>query len=157
MAFWVGGAPGAPTQPAADEAFGPFDGVLIVMNIGRDNYRNLDMPKAYSEAVQDAVKQAHADGWAVIYAFDSKCGIDQPPDDWDFLPGHTHYRLMNDVCGRRFADFSLLPTPRMDEFRAMFEHLKLHKAFNFQGNGQLLIGSCRIDQLPVLLPLTVVI
>lgn len=159
MPVWID-APGAPVRPYNNnnDPFGPFDGALICMNIGKDNHRRLNLPRPYEESLLEAMRKALASGWVVINAFDYSVGIDVPPEPWPYVEGATHFRLMNDICGRQMADFALLPNPRMEEFRAMFTRLRSHKAFKIEGqNNQTIVGSCRIDNFPLLLPLTSVV
>lgn len=155
MAIWIGGAPGAPTPPYRETGpYGPFDGAFICMNIGRDNYRKLNLPRPYEDSLCEGMRTAMAAGWVVIHAYDLSIGIDRPPEEWPFMEDLTHFRMMGEICGRPKADFSLLPGPRMDEFRGMFDYLRLHKGFKIEGKGQRIVGSCKIDGLPTLLPLT---
>ena len=130
---------------------GPFDGVLIVLNIGKENYKSL--PEKFVQSVRDAVGEAHAAGWLVLYLFDSAIGAQPPPEEFDNIEGFDFYRRVQDVWGRSAADFEPLPDKRMKEFVSLAESIRQYKGFLIQGKAAKVIGSCSIAGSKTLMPL----
>ena len=142
MAIWVDRNENKPA--------GPFDGVLIVLNVGVENFKSL--PKEFLQSVRDAVGDAHAAGWLVLYLFDSAIGAQPPPEEFDNIEGFDFYRNMHDVWGRNVADFEPLPDKRMKEFVSLAESVREYKGFVVQGKAAKIVGQCSIAGSKTLMP-----
>lgn len=147
MAVWADRDENAPE--------GPFDGCLVIMNIGVENFASFD--KGYIERVLNAAADARASGWAILWVFNGELGVMRLPEEWEFMDGHDYIRPMSVVCGRRDSNFPTLPDARKAEFKAMADAVFSHKSFRFLGKTMTLMGSCSIDGTPVLLPPTEVL
>ena len=142
MAVWVDRDENKPA--------GPFDGVLIVLNVGNENFKSL--PKEFLQSVRDAVGEAHASGWLVLYLFDAFTA-QPPPEEFDNIEGMDFYRRLQEVWGRDKADFEPLPEKRMKEFLSLAESVRQYKGFVVQGKGVKAIGACSIAGSKTLMPL----
>jgi len=136
---------------------GPFDGLLMVLNVGNDSYPPRGWSQAYEDALIEAMTQAHYDGWAIVYLFDH--GTSMPPTHFDFIEDMDFLRLTNTYCGSRPAskgcDFSLLPQERDEEIAGIAAKIIQSPEFSFPGTPPVkVVGSCRIGGEEVLLPLT---
>jgi hypothetical protein len=145
----------------------PFDGCLIVMNIGKDNYRDLKMSREYELCICEAIKRAHAAGHAVLYLGDSLHGVMAPPDEFPALDGADVPRLMAQACRTQIAEFPANPMFRMAQFQEM-----ARLVYSNSRNGLLLpllfseksyevgrwriAGSCTIEGVKVLHPVTTI-
>ena len=149
MTIWVGQDPNEMSDPSA---FGPFDGCLVVMNIGLETYNDVyKLSPAYIEQVENCVADAHADGWLVLYLFDSDTGAQPPPEEFDVIEGMDFFRPMGMTCGRKDSNFALLPDKRNEEFAEMKRQIRS----KFRAGGEtVFVGQCSIDSVKVLLPPT---
>lgn len=129
---------------------GPFEGCLIVLNITQEELLAEDFVKVLSEAVA----QAHADGWAVLYLHDNDKGASPVPDFVPQAEGHDFPMLMSNVCSREKASFSLVPSKKNDEFQALFDNIMTLEGFCFEKNVGKLIGKCKLGGDDVMVPLT---
>ena len=134
------------------EVAGPFDGVLVVLNIGDGNYKTFS--EKYIASVREAVNDAHAAGFLVLYLFDTIVGAMPPPDEFDNMEDMDFYRMMKDIWARDKADFAPLPNKRMEEFMGLVKSIKESKLFSIPGKGAKIIGSCSIAGSQTLMPLT---
>lgn len=139
---------------ADEQRFGPFDGALIVMNIGSDDPAGEILPEHYMKSLQEAVSKAHTKGWAVVYAFDSERGVAPPLFELDAIHGMDFSRLMHDVCGLAKAEFDADPDARMSQFVSMTDRLFSHDAFSFASYGCEITGRCFIDSTQAIVPVT---
>lgn len=73
-----------------------FEGLLIVLNIGKDIVEKLD--KEFIDEIDLAIKEAHAHGKLVVYVFDSKVESMELCDSFDYLEGHDIIRQINTYC-----------------------------------------------------------
>lgn len=138
---------------ADEQKAGPFDGVLIVMNIGKDDGVEPDpLPQHYFDSLSEAVAMAHARGHAVVYVFDK--GIMLPRDELGSMTGMDFYRLMHEACGKATADFDLNPDRRNQQFIDMVDSIFSHGAFTFVGKAAKITGICRIDGCEAIVPVT---
>lgn len=132
---------------------GPYDGLMLIMNVGEDLVRTRPLPYDYERSLREAMAAAHAAGWAIVYCFDK--GTEKPPEDFEFIESHDHLRLMGETCKRQEADFSGMPDVRMAEFKAMaqatFDKID---TFKFTRRAATIAGRCRIAGMDVLLPVT---
>lgn len=127
------------------------NGCLMVMNIGNDNFETL--PDNYLNQIRDRVGQAHADGWMVLYVFDSATDPSKPPEYFDTAEEMDTVRMMFDVCGRRDSNFNLIPEQRLAEFNAIATSIINHPAFEtLRSENFAICGQCSIDGQKVLLP-----
>lgn len=127
------------------------NGCLLVMNIGNDNYN--DLPDNYVKTISERVNQAHADGWMVLYVFDSEVDPSQPPEYFDSSEDMDKVRMFFDVCGRRDSNFNLIPAKRLEEFNAISECVINHPDFECLRSANFAVcGQCSIDGRKVLLP-----
>jgi len=138
------------------DTYGPFDGVLLVLNIGEDNYESLNLPQEYEDALQDALANAHADGWAVIYLFDNMRGVCNPPEHFEFTEEVDFYRLMRQTVGTGEASFSRVASERAQQFESMLENIWKHQDFMFVGRSASIVGLCRVGGERVLFPVTAI-
>ena len=143
MAVWADKKEGA--------KYGPFDGCLMVMNIGEDT-KHVMTPE-FHEQLTNAVADAHASGWVVLWVFDNETGAMKLPDDWDVIEDMDFVRMMFDVCGRKDSNFPTLPGARMEQFKAMAQCARSHNSFDIRGRATKIMGSCSIDGVKVLMPL----
>ena len=144
MAIWIGRDENKP--------LGPFDGVLIVLNIGNENFKSL--PEKFVSSVRDAVGEAHAAGWLVLYLFDFNT-VNPPPDEFDNMPEMDAYRRLKDVWkGKEEASFALLPTERNKEFLSLAGEIIVNKYWTITRKNAKIIGSCSIASEKTLMPLT---
>ena len=141
-AIWIG-------ESAEKSEWGPYEGILIVMNIGKTMP---PVPEDYQDLLIGAVSEAHADGWLVAYVGDR--GVGAPEDYLDYIEDLDHVRLMHDLCGRKDADFSILPEKRLEEFSEMVRHAFSRPHFSFQGTSSKVMGRCRIGGKETLVPPT---
>lgn len=141
----------------------PFEGCLIILNIGKDNYDSLKICGEYYDNVVEAIKHAHAKGFAVLYLGDVKHGTMEPPEDLPALAGADVSRLMGHACGLQLAEFPAEPNARMAIFgeiaRLLFERgrqgalLPLTFTKDAYANGRWRIcGNCTLDGEQVLHP-----
>jgi hypothetical protein len=149
MTIWVGQDPNEISDPST---FGPFDGCLVVMNIGKETYGDVyKTSPAYIEQVENCIADAHADGWLVLYLFDSDTGAQPQPEEFDFVEGMDFFRPMSSICGRKDSNFALLPDKRSEQFAEMKKQI----CSKFRvGSRVVFVGQCSIDSVKVLLPPT---
>jgi len=127
------------------------NGCLLVMNIGNDNIDSI--PINYAEKIRERVNDAHANGWMVLYVFDSKTDPSKPPDYFDNGEEMDVVRMMFDVCGRKDSNFNLLPELRLKEFNAIADFVIEHPDFDCLRSANFAVcGLCSIDGDPVLMP-----
>lgn len=132
---------------------GPYDGLLLIMNIGDESNRESPLPYDYDRSLREAMANAHASGWAIVYCFDK--GTENPPEDFDFVDGQDHLRLMGETCKRPEADFSGMPEARMGQLTAMAQAtFDKTDTFKFTQRAAMVAGRCRIEGLDALLPVT---
>ena len=141
-AIWVG-------ESAEKNQWGPYEGLLIIMNVGKTCP---PVPVDYQDMLIDEVSQAHANGWLVVYVGDK--GVSLPEDYLDYIEDFDHIRLMHDFCGRKEADFSILPDERAKELSAMAQHGFSRPHFSFQGTSARIVGRCKIGGKETLIPPT---
>lgn len=135
------------------EKNGPFEGALVIFNIGSDNYESISMPAEYEQYLCDSINDAIARGLAIIYAWDTDKGISLPPLGYEDRDDMVFTRLLADVCGIQKADFDISPSERSTVFGHMAENLLSHKEFFFTSPYVGFIGLCRIDGTDVFMPL----
>lgn len=128
-----------------------FDGCLMVLNIGNHNFSQL--PVEYVNALKERISLAIADGWLIIWAFDTTIDEPQIPDDCDTIEGTTHLRMVFDVCGRRDVTFALLPDARLKELKAIEQTMRDHPSFRWSGPFAI-GGAASIASQNVLMPIT---
>lgn len=138
----------------APDSWGPFDGVLFVLNLGADNYNSVDMPEEYEESLRAAVDNAHADGWAVIYLFDNTRGISLPPEGFEVMEGVDFYRLSYQTVSFREANFSPVRSERRAQFEGMLENLWGRDDFKFLKRDACIVGLCKVGGEEFLFPVT---
>lgn len=126
-----------------------FNGCLMVMNIGNDNYESL--PKEFIEKISERVREAHADGWMVLYVFDDVTDPSKAPDYFDSQEEMDFVRMMWGVCGRRDAVFALSPTQRLKEFNDISGHV-IEAFEELRSENFAVCGMCSIETQKVLLP-----
>lgn len=132
---------------------GPYDGLLLIMNVGLDSVKKDPLPYDYERALMEAIGMAHASGWAVIYAFDM--GAEQAPEYFDFIEGMDHLRLMGETCKRAEANFSGVPSRRTQEFKAMAQAVfDKSDTFKFTQRIGRIAGKCKIEGIETFLPVT---
>ena len=144
MAVWVDEGP----KPA------PFNGCLVIMNIGQDNIHKV--PVGEKEKVVDALADAHAGGCAVLYVFDSDIGPMPPPEEFDSVEGMDGVRMGFDVLNMRTIQFSSDPDKQSAEMEALKERLKdrlKDTTLRFDGPVRF-CGYCMVGEKKVFLPLT---
>lgn len=127
-----------------------FSGCLMILNIGQENIHLVS--SKYKEALSADVANAHADGWMIVYAFDSQTGPYKAPEEFSNVEGMDFVRMMFDVCGRKDSDFSLYPDKRMEEFKKIGEVIRNHDRLKFTNANLKIGGSCKISGIPVLIP-----
>lgn len=101
---------------------GPFNGVFLIFNIGRDNWRKIERESSeeYREDLLSATKKAIADGLATIYVYDTMSGTDSPPDHMDDDEDFVFKRLYRDLSdGENEVDFPLTPSERERVFETL--------------------------------------
>lgn len=137
------------------EQYGPFNGALLVLNIGQDNIDKLGirLGSNYYEELVEAIADAMADGWAIMYLFDSEHGVSEEPDGFEDHEDITFRRLLGKTCGMEVADFSLIPSERKKQFESMRKHLQEVEDL-VVGDDMAVMGSCKIGGDKVLMPLT---
>jgi hypothetical protein len=132
-----------------------FDGALIILNIGADNYAAIGMDHRYNESLENAIRTAHAKGHVVVYLFDNLHGVSPKPDDLPSLEGHDISRLMASFSRHTIADFSYDPETRMTAFREISDGVKRAIRIDTTQDGSCsIMGLCKIQGEQVLLPLT---
>jgi len=144
MAVWVDEGP----KPK------PYDGCLIIMNIGQDNIS--DVPAGEKEKVVEALADAHAGGCAVLYVFDSDVGPMPPPEEFDFVVGMDEVRMGFDVLNMRMIQFSPGPDKQQAEMAALKDRLKERlneTTLRFDGPVRF-CGYCMVGEKKVFLPST---
>lgn len=133
-----------------------FEGALLVLNIGNNNYKSL--PQEYLESLQDATRTAHASNWAVLWLFDPEEGVSPPPEEFEIFEDSDFPRLADKVLGVPKLMFPFMPVERdcyirglilsmSDPLGQFFIDDKIRPKF-------FVIGQCHIGKEKVLLPLT---
>lgn len=132
--------------------FGPYDGCLVVMNMGKDNYQAFEFPRDYEEEVVAAIGRAHADGWTVIHLFYHASSLSECADNFEFMEEVDHLRGAN-MYGSNL-DFSLDPVQRLREMNSIMDGIWADEGFKFFGNRSAMIGQCKIAGTEALIPFT---
>lgn len=133
-------------QPVA----GPFDGLLVIMNMPEGGFR-----REYDEVVGEAIKQAHADGWLVMYVADGLTGLHRPPAHYDEVDGMDHFRLFSSLGIS--DEFDYIPSIRMAQFGRMAEAIASRgQEFGFPSRRLFakVVGACKIGGVASLVPPT---
>lgn len=131
---------------------GPFEGVLILMNMGQDDLATSPMDSEYGIGLASAIAEAHAKGRLVLYVFDR--GMSPPPEYFDVIEGMDHLRLMAQACGRDVASFPYDAQARLWEFREMAAAAFSQKDFKFTGHAASIAGKCEIHGMQAFVPPT---
>lgn len=140
MANWIKGK--APDR---------FDGCLVILNIGQQNYSKVD--SKYLGQLESHISDAIAMGHMILYLFDKETGGQPQPEIFDQAEGISNIRMLATITTRTDANFKLMPKERMAEFKALAEEIRGNEDFQFKGP-TFICGSCKIDGMPVLLPKT---
>lgn len=137
----------------------PFDGALIILNIGEENIKRLSLSTEYMGKISEAIKFAHAKGHIVLYLFDTTCGVMPRPDDFPSLDGADASALLNTLTQFPNTNFSENPIRRMATFREIAIRIFESGAFPFssliQGAWRI-TGNCQINSTNVILPVTTI-
>ena len=136
----------------------PFNGCLLVLNIGSENCDKIGMGKHFRTMLTEAVSEAHAAGWLVCYVFDNKLGSSPPPDFVDSAPEQDLVGLSNKFFNVDAIELSLLPRERMRQLAQLIERISCQPSP--QGPQVLFVASfpavatglCKIDGDEVFLP-----
>jgi hypothetical protein len=132
----------------------PFNGCLVIFNIGNHNYDNIGMTWFFGGLLTEAVANAHASGWLVYYVFDSKHGSSVPPDFLDNVADQDFVGLSKKVLGTELIDFSLLPSKRMQQFKQIIGSISSQQGIKILGSSAVVTGLCGFEGDEVFLPPT---
>lgn len=140
MMVWIGEM-GERKQP-----LGPFDGVLVIMNVGSDAEPNSDGMKAIWRAYEKALSK----GWLIMHVFDR--GIEPPPWFLGQVDGHN-LPCISSRIGKEDFDFSFSPDERKAEFERISKVIFSDDEVKFARHpGFEIAGNCRIAGEDVVLP-----
>jgi hypothetical protein len=133
----------------------PFDGVLVVMNIGEENYEDIwQRDRDYATKVEEAVRSAHAKGWLVLFLFDDDWGVMPAPQAFDILEDQDFVRPTKMICkDLRDLNFSGDPNTRMHQFGDILCGIVAHKYWKFRKLKAQIMGLCTIEGVDVQHPL----
>lgn len=130
---------------------GPFEGVLILLNVGY-GFERID--KEYDRAIVEQINKAHAGNWLIVYASTGDVGVDEPPEHYDYIEERDLPRLIT-YCGRPDTNFDLMPGTRTEQFRRMAHAVLVNPELRFNPRFRAIImGRCSIDRTPCLIPAT---
>ena len=131
----------------------PFEGALILFNLGNENYKAF--PSEYFEKIKEAVNQAHADGWAILYLFDQEIMAMTPPEELEFVESSDFSRLANKTMGVPTLRFPFMPEDRLCYIKGLLLSLEDPLGqFKIDGRDFIIAGQCYIGKEKVFLPLT---
>lgn len=134
------------------DTFGPYEGCLVIMNMGKENYQAFEFPRDYEDSVSQAIANAHAGGWAVIHLFYDVSMLSECSDNLEFMEEMDHLRGAN-MYGSNL-DFSLDPDRRLAEMNSVMDGIWGDENFRFVGNRSAMIGQCKIAGAETLIPFT---
>ena len=138
-------------EPKARE---PYEGCLVVFNIGEHNWHKIGMSKHFEETLTKAVADAHASGWLVQYVFDLGTELSPPPDFLDSAPEQDLTGISGKLLGMDFLDFSLVPSQRREQFKRIVERVSSQAGVKLLGSSVVVTGWCKIGGDEVFLPPT---
>ena len=131
----------------------PFDGALILFNVGKGNYKSF--PEEYFEKIREAVNQAHADGWAVLYLFDQEIVEGETPEELEFVEATDFVRLESKTIGVPSLRFPTIPEERICYIKGLLLSLDDPLGqFSVKKEKFIIVGQCYIGKEKVFLPLT---
>jgi hypothetical protein len=143
-----------PTTWVNKQEYGPYNGVLIVFNIGKANYKTIpNMNEQYLSLVMSEVNSAHARGMSVLYLFDDEIPYSMPPDEFDFMEEFDHIRPSS-MYGADLK-FPLDYEARTTKMRKIAAEVFADTTFTFVSRQTRFIGHIHIDGDAVLMPRTV--
>jgi len=126
-----------------EEGMGPFDGLLIVMNIGEET----PVPSDYAIVMAGEIDEAYAAGWLVLHVYDK--GISVPPDE--AIEGMC-LPVLSSACGEGELKFDLMPGKRLEQLKKMASHFWANSGLDFTSRNCKVMGRCLIDGAEVFLP-----
>jgi hypothetical protein len=127
----------------------PFEGALVVMNMGQNEWVELRPSSEYAEALVSEISEAHAAGMAVIYLFDK--GISLAPEHVGWIEDMDFCRLSRSF-GMPSLSFSLSIRERQREFAALAAAVRGQDDIAIRGPVKIM-GACCVDGERVLMPL----
>lgn len=134
----------------------PYEGCLVVFNIGQHNYNSLGMTKQFEEEFNQALADAHASGWLVYFVFDDKRGASLPPEHMNYFQDMDIVGLSGKIIGKDTIDVSLLPDQRIIQFRDIIERIRSQPDIKILTSSAMVTGLCKIDGDEVFIPPTVI-
>lgn len=133
---------------------GPFDGALVIFNLGEDDWPPEGMSQEYEDHLRESIASAYADGRVVLFLWDAAKGVSLPPECVETMPDMCFYRFLSDLCGVPVAEFPLLPRERDEEFRKMAQKIGESSEYVLAEKRFAFMGRCWIGKKEVLLPFT---
>jgi hypothetical protein len=126
----------------------PFEGALIVMNMGQEDLEKFPPPAEYLASLVSEISEAHAAGRAVIYLFDK--GTSPIPEHLDWMDD-MDFRRLSSSLGMPSLSFSLSVKERQRELEALATGARGQDDFVVRGPVRIM-GACLLDGERVLMP-----
>lgn len=76
----------------------PFEGLLMIVNLGEENFDDLNLSSDYIDSVSNAIRLAHAGGHAVLYLYDLANAHLSKPTLFGELEGSDFSSLITTIC-----------------------------------------------------------
>lgn len=132
----------------------PYDGCLVIMNVGDET--EADVTVEQREILSKEVDDAHANGWLVIYAFDSHQGVSKPPAFVEVVEDMDFPVLARAVFEVDIISFEYQPYLGKQEFSDFVSHVYdghgIVGRFKFDHRTSRIVGFATVDGQKVFIP-----